>query len=276
MNLDSIVLCLVRQSCLLFSTPWTATQQAPLSMGFSRQEYWSGLPCPPPGHLPNPGIEPKFPALQVGSLPSEPPGKPKNTGVGPIPSPGDLLDPGSEQGSPALQADSLPAELPGKPRQYYDVYSKSKTNTAWFHLYMGSKRQNKWTRITKQKDIGRTGAEAETTILWPLDVKNWLIGKDPDSGKDWRQEEKGRPGWDDWHHWLDGQEFEQALAVGDRQGILACCSLWGHKESDMTEWLNWTELNRNRVIDSENKQEICSSCCQRGSEWGMSEIGEED
>ena len=50
--------------------------------GFSRQEYWSGLPCPPPGDLPNPGIDPRSPALQVASLPSEPPGKPKNTGVG--------------------------------------------------------------------------------------------------------------------------------------------------------------------------------------------------
>ena len=66
----------------LFATPWTATRQAPLSMGFSRPEYWSGLPCPPPGDLPNPGIEPRSPALQADSLQSEPLGKPKNTGVG--------------------------------------------------------------------------------------------------------------------------------------------------------------------------------------------------
>ena len=66
----------------LFSTPWTAACQAPLSMGFFRQEYCSGLPCPPPGDLPNPGIEPSSPALQEDSLPSEPPEKPKNTGVG--------------------------------------------------------------------------------------------------------------------------------------------------------------------------------------------------
>ena len=56
-------------------TPWTVAHQAPLSMGFSRQEYWSGLPCPPPGDLPNPGIEPWPPALQADSLLSEPPGK---------------------------------------------------------------------------------------------------------------------------------------------------------------------------------------------------------
>ena len=66
----------------LFSTPWTVACQAPLPMGFPRQEYWSGLPFPPPEDLPNPEIEPRFPALQVDSSPSEPPGKPKNTGVG--------------------------------------------------------------------------------------------------------------------------------------------------------------------------------------------------
>ena len=53
----------------LFETPWTVAHQAPLSMGFSRQEYWRGLPCPPPGDLPNPGIKPLSPALQADSLP---------------------------------------------------------------------------------------------------------------------------------------------------------------------------------------------------------------
>ena len=66
----------------LCATPQTAAHQAPLSMGFSRQEYWSGQPFPSPGHLPNPGIKPRSPALQEDSLPSEPPGKPKNTGMG--------------------------------------------------------------------------------------------------------------------------------------------------------------------------------------------------
>ena len=60
----------------LFATPWTVAQQAPLSMGFSRQEYWSGLPFPSPGDLPDPAIKPGFPALQADALPSEPPGKP--------------------------------------------------------------------------------------------------------------------------------------------------------------------------------------------------------
>ena len=88
--------------------------------------------------------------------------------------------------------------------------------------------------------FGRTAAEAEAPILWPPDVKSWLIGKDPDAGKDWRWEEKGKTEDEmvGWHHWLNGHEFEQALGVGDGQGSLACCSPWGHKELYVTEWLN--------------------------------------
>ena len=90
--------------------------------------------------------------------------------------------------------------------------------------------------------IGRTDIEVEAPILWPPDVKTWLIGKDPDVGKDLRQEEKGTAEDEMFgcHHWLNGPEFEQALGVGDGQGSLACCSPWGGKESDMTERLNWT------------------------------------
>ena len=88
--------------------------------------------------------------------------------------------------------------------------------------------------------IGRTDAEAEAPILWLPDAKNQLIGKDPDAGKDWRQEEKGTTEDDmvGWHHQLNGHEFEQALGDGKGQGSLACCSPWGCKESYMTEWLN--------------------------------------
>ena len=90
----------------------------------------------------------------------------------------------------------------------------------------------------------RTDAKAKTPILWPHDAKNRLIGKDPDAGKDWKQE-KGTTEDEivGWHHQLNRHEFEQDLGVGDGQGSLACCSLWGHKESDMTEQLNWAELN---------------------------------
>ena len=91
--------------------------------------------------------------------------------------------------------------------------------------------------------IGRTDVEAETPILWPPDVKNWLIGKDLDAGKDQRQEEKGTREYElvGWLRWLDGHEFEQ-VGVGDEQGSLACCGPWGYKESDTTEWLNWWTL----------------------------------
>ena len=89
--------------------------------------------------------------------------------------------------------------------------------------------------------IARTDAEAETPILWPPGATNWLIWKDSDAGKDWRQE-KGTAEDEmvGWHRWLDGHEFEQAPGVGDGQGGLACCSPWDHKELDMTERLNWT------------------------------------
>ena len=84
----------------------------------------------------------------------------------------------------------------------------------------------------------------EASILWSPDAKSWLIGEDPDAGKDWRREETGTREDEmvGWCHQLDGHEFEQALGLGDGQGGLVCCSPWGHKESDMTEWLNWTEL----------------------------------
>ena len=84
--------------------------------------------------------------------------------------------------------------------------------------------------------IGRTNVEAH--------AKSWLIWKDPDAGKDWGQEEKGMTEDEmvGWHHRLDGHGFGWTPGVGDGQGVLACCSSWSHKESDTTEWLNWTEL----------------------------------
>ena len=88
--------------------------------------------------------------------------------------------------------------------------------------------------------IGRTDVETEAPILWPPDVKNWLIGKDPDVGKDWRQEDKGMREDEivGWHHWFNRNEFEQTPGDSEGQGSLVCCSPWGHKESDTTEWLN--------------------------------------
>ena len=93
--------------------------------------------------------------------------------------------------------------------------------------------------------IGRTDAEAETPILSPPHAKSWLIWKELDAGKDWRQEEKGTTEDEmvGWHHWLDRRESEWTLGVGDGQGGLACCDSWGRKELDTTEWLIWSDLN---------------------------------
>ena len=99
--------------------------------------------------------------------------------------------------------------------------------------------------------IGRTDAKAETTVLWPPHAQSWLIGKDPDAGRDWGQEKNGTTEDEmaGWHHRLDGYEFGWTPGVGVGQGGLACCDSWGRQESDTTEWLNWTE----RLWDEENK-----------------------
>ena len=91
--------------------------------------------------------------------------------------------------------------------------------------------------------FGRNDAKAETLVLWPPHVKSWLIGKDSDTGRDWRQEEKGMtedemPGW---HHQLNGRGFGWTLEVCDGQGGLACCNSWTHKELDWATEPNWNE-----------------------------------
>ena len=100
--------------------------------------------------------------------------------------------------------------------------------------------------------FGRNDAKAETPVLWPPDVKSWLIGKDSNAGRDWGQEEKGTT--DDemagWHHGLDGRESEWTPEDGDGQGGLACCDSWGRKKSDTTERLNWTDMTSIVVVIS--------------------------
>ena len=88
--------------------------------------------------------------------------------------------------------------------------------------------------------IRRIDDEAEARILWLPDVKSWLIGKDPGADKDWGQDEKGATEDEmiGWHHQLQGPESEQTLGDSEGQGSLACCSPWGHRESDKTEQLN--------------------------------------
>ena len=98
-----------------------------------------------------------------------------------------------------------------------------------------------WRILAGYNSWGRKESEAETPILWPPDGKNCLIGKDPDVGKVWKQEEKGRTEDDEMvgrHRQLSGHEFEWTPGAGDEQGGLACCSPWGCKESDTTERLS--------------------------------------
>ena len=107
--------------------------------------------------------------------------------------------------------------------------------------------------------FGRNVAKAETPVNLPPHAKSWLIGKDPDAGRDWGQEEKGTTEDEmaGWHHWLDRCESEWTPGVGDGQGGLACCGSWGHKESDTTEQLNWNELMlRKRVMRNERKYNL--------------------
>ena len=110
--------------------------------------------------------------------------------------------------------------------------------------------------------FGRNDAKAEIPVLWPPHEKSWLIEKDSDAGRNWGQEEKGMT--EDemarWHHQLNGRESEWTPGVGDGQGGLACCSSWGHEESDTTERLNWTELN---ATPSQNKEpQVRKECAQ--------------
>ena len=117
--------------------------------------------------------------------------------------------------------------------------------------------------------FGRNDAKAETPILWPPHAKSWLIGKDSDARMDWGQEEKGTT--EDemarWHHWLDGRESQWTPGVGDGQGGLVCCDSWGHRESDTTEQLNWTEYTPDipYAVSSFNFSPLhflhCCCCC---------------
>ena len=93
--------------------------------------------------------------------------------------------------------------------------------------------------------IGKTDVETETPIFWPPDAKSWLIGKDPDAGKYWGQEEKGTTEEDmvRWHHQLSGRGLRWTPRVGDGQGGLVCCNSWCRKESDTTNKLNWLPLS---------------------------------
>ena len=107
--------------------------------------------------------------------------------------------------------------------------------------------------------FGRNDAKAKALVLWLPHVKNWLIGKDSDAGRDWGQEEKGMTEDEmaGWHHRHNGCEFEWTLGVGYGQRGLACCDSWGRKKSDTTKWLNWTDIIKS-WRHPEEEEAICS------------------
>ena len=124
---------------------------------------------------------------------------------------------------------------------------------------------------------GETDVEAETPILWPPDAESWLICKDPDAGKDWRQEEKGMTEDEmvGWHHQLNGHGFGWTPGVGDRQGGLVCCSSWGLKELDTTEQPNWTDAEVEAPIlwPPNVKSWLIRKDPEAGKDWGQEEKG---
>ena len=230
--------------------------------------------------------------LAGGSLPAEPPGKPKNIRVRGLSllqqifptqelkrgflHPRRILHQLSYEGSP-----DKPREHIKKQRNFFTFKGPSSQNCAFSssHIRMWELDYKEswvpkswcfWTLVLEKtlespldcqiKPVhpkgnqswilmGRTDAEAEAPSLWPPDSKNRLSGKDPDAGKDWRQEKRRTE--DEmvgWHHQLEGHESEQALGVGDGQGSLACYSPLGCQELDMTVRLNWTENNGEKLL----------------------------
>ena len=115
--------------------------------------------------------------------------------------------------------------------------------------------------------IGRTDTTAEAPKLWPPDRKSQLIGKDPDAGKDWGQEEKGvtEDEMVEWHHWLNGHVFEQTQGDSEGQASQTCCSSRGCKEFGISEQLN----NSNSIISRWGKQEPTGSSFQKPCPLGQ-------
>ena len=229
-------------------------------MRFPRQEYWSGLPYPSPGDLPDPGIQPASSTLTGEFFATEPPGKPPPRRL-------DIsnfvcLNPIHRRHEIFCWLLKMGDTRMGDP-YYLQSHAAGFSNShvwMWELDYKESWALKNWRfpTVVLEKTlespldckeiqpvhpngnqswilIGRT--EAEAPILWPPDAKNWLTGKDPDTGKDWRQEEKGTTEDEmvGWHHLLDGHEFEQAPRVVDGQGSLVCCI---HGVTESQTWLS--------------------------------------
>ena len=196
-------------------------------MGFSRQEYWSRLPFPPPGDRPNPGIEPSSPKSRDITLPTK---------------------------VRLVKAMVFPVVMYGC--ESWTVKKAEHRRIDAFELWCWRRLLRvPWTaRRSNQSILNEIGPGCSLEgLMLKLKLqysgyfkgKCWLIGKDSDAGRDWGQEKKGtrEDEMAGWHHRLDGRESEWTLGVGDGQGGLACCDSWGRKEWDMTEWLNWTEFS---------------------------------
>ena len=112
--------------------------------------------------------------------------------------------------------------------------------------------------------IGRTDAEVEAPILRPPDAKSWLTGKDPDPGKDWKQQEKRATEGEmvGWHHWLNGHQYEQTLGDSEGQGRLLCCSPWGHKETQLSDW-------RTKLLLTTLGEKVSSKIWMGSKEWNQ-------
>ena len=201
----------------------------------------------------NPVIEPRSPALQADSLPSEPPGKPQILKW--------VACPFSRRSSRSRNPTRVSCIAGGfftswttQEAQEFPIFGPNYINTdrdvSWWFLLQEPEVSFEQAQLRDARGdepwdfFGRNDAEAEPPVLRPPHVKSWLIGKDSDAERDWGQEEKGATEDEmaGWHHRLDGRESEWTLGVGNGQGRLACCNSWGRKEMDTTERLNWTEL----------------------------------
>ena len=143
-----------------------------------------------------------------------------------------------------------PGEANGNPLHYSCLGNPTDRGVWQATVHVVRKESDTTERLKKRATMSVKGTKHSESVpcwnssTWPPDAKNWLIGKDPGDGKGWRQEEKGttKDEMVGWHYWLNGHESEQAPGVGDRQGDLACCSPWGHKQSDKTEQLNCVHI----------------------------------
>ena len=250
----------------LFAAPWTIW-----SMEFSRPEYGSGQPFPSPGHLPNPGIEARFPALQVDYLPGEPPGKPMVAAAMKL---RHLLLGRKAMTNLHSILKSIGTTLPTKVHlvkamvfpivmygcESWTIKKAEHRSTDAFELWC-------WRRLLRVTWIARRSNKLILKEISPdhslqglmlkLQYFGHLMGRTDSLEKTLilgKIQGRRRRGQQDetvgWHHWLERHEFEQAPGVGDRQRSLVCCNPWGHKESDMTERLKWTDwIIQNKCID---------------------------